>query len=112
MVSKMASTPLGGMILRSSSKTNTPSGGMILRSSTKTNTPSGGRFLRSSMKTNTLVPAFAHEGSPASVSKKSSKQKADKISGTINREGEDECEELHGTVLLKVRITLHYVYEI
>ena len=112
MVFETASTPSRGMILRSSTKTNTPSGRMILRSSTKTNTTSGGRFMRSLMKTNTHVPIPIHEGSPASVSKKSSKRKANKISGTLNREGEDKCEELHGTMPLKVRTTLHYVYGI
>ena len=53
-------------------------------------TPTEGRLLRSSTKTNTPTRVPIHGGSPVSISKKSSKQKADKFSATINREGEDE----------------------
>ena len=75
-------------------------------------TPSGRRLLRSSMKTNTPARVPVHEGSHASISKKSLKRKFDKISGTINMEGEDEFDELDRIVSLKVRITLHSFYGI
>ena len=93
MVFETASTPSGAMTLRSSPKSNPQSGEMILRSSTKTNTPP-------------CLPV--HEGSPMFVSKRFLKQKADKISATINMEGEDESEELHGSVPLKVRTISHF----
>ncbi len=108
MVSETASTPSGGMILRSSAQTNSSLGHIVLRSSIKPNSPLGGRLLRSSTKTNIPPRLPVHEGSPVSVSKKSSKRKADKISDTIDMEGEEESEELPGTSLLKVRISLHY----
>ena len=47
-----------------------------------------------------------------SVSERSSKQKDDKINGTIKGEGEHELDELDGIGPLKVRITLHSAYGI
>ena len=75
-------------------------------------TLTGGRLLRSSTKTNTLGRVPFLEGSLASISKKSLKWKFEKISSTINREGENEFDELDGIVPLKVRITLHSFYGI
>ena len=73
-------------------------------------TPTWGRLLRSSSKTTTPTRIPVHAGSPASVLKKSSKTKVDKMSGTNSKEGEEEFVKLDGIVPLNVRITLHFVY--
>ena len=70
------------------------------------------RLLRSSMKTNTPTRVPVHVGSRASILKKSSKRKADKMSDTNSKEGKDEFVELDRIIPLNVRITLHSVYGI